>query len=108
MGVNESNAGQPSGRRPGTLPVGQQNLLCISDDYLLNVTPAVDQDSDLPSDFPGNLREIACQFRGTYLGKGNPPPIDVLDSFVLTRFQPECVAEDLLYGSPPNNAFITY
>jgi hypothetical protein len=83
VGVDVPNSGEPPCRRPRTLPVGQQNLLRIPDDHLQDVAPSVDEDSCLPSDFPGDLREIACKFRGTYLGEGNPPPIDMLDSLVL-------------------------
>ena len=108
VGVDVSNPGEPPGRRSRALPVRQQNLPRISDDHLLDVALTVDEDSGLPSDFPGDLREIACEFRGTYLGEGNPPPIDMLNSLVLTGLQPECVAEYLLYGSSPGRPVLTY
>jgi hypothetical protein len=67
----------------------------------LDVASPVDEDSGLPSDFPGDLRKKACKFRGTYLVERNPPPIDTLDSLDLIGLQPECVAEYLLYGLSP-------
>ena len=52
VGVDVSNPGKPPSRRPRTLPLGQQNLLRIPDDHLLDIAPPVDEDSGLPSDFP--------------------------------------------------------
>ena len=107
VGVDVSNPGEPAGRRPRALPVGQKNLLRISDDHLLDISPPVDEDSGLPSDFPGDLGEIARKFRGAYLGKRDPSPIDTLDSLVLAGLQPKCVTEYLLYGGPPGNVILT-
>jgi hypothetical protein len=52
MGVYISNSGKPPGRRPRSLALGQQDLLRIPDDHLLDVPPPVDEDADLPPDFP--------------------------------------------------------
>ena len=54
------------------------------------------------------LPVIPCEFRGAYLGEGNSPPIDTLDSLVLIGLQPERVAEYLLYGASPEKLILTY
>jgi len=55
MGVDVSNPGESTGRGSEPFLGGQENLFRVADDHLLYVAPAVDEDPDLPTDFPGNL-----------------------------------------------------
>jgi len=52
MGVYVSNPGKPPGRRSRPLALRQQDLFRIPYDYLLDIAPPVDEDADLPPDFP--------------------------------------------------------
>jgi len=52
MGVYVSNPGKPPSRRSRPLALRQQDLFRIPDDHLLDIAPSVDEDTDLPPDFP--------------------------------------------------------
>jgi hypothetical protein len=108
MGVDVTDPRQPPGRRSGSLALGQEDLLCISNDDLQYVAPAIDQDSELPAYFPGDLRQIAGELRSTYFGEGNASPVDTLDSLVLIGLEPKGVTKYLLYGSSPGIFFVTH
>ena len=83
MGVDVTESGQPLGRRPKPSSLGQKDLSRISNDYLLYVPSPVYEDPQLPSDLPGDLRQVSGEFRGAYLTERNQPPIDTLDPFGL-------------------------
>lgn len=55
VGVDVSNPGESAGRGSKSFLGREQNLSRVANDHLLNVAPAVDEDADLPADFPGDL-----------------------------------------------------
>jgi hypothetical protein len=101
------NAGQSTGSRPGSLPVGQNYLLGVSDDYLLDVASAVDQDADLPADLPGDFGQVAGEFGCAYLCERDPPPVDSLNPRMLAGLETEGVAEYLVDRDIPREYVIT-
>jgi len=94
--VNVPQPAEPLGRRAELFRLGQNELSGFSDHHLLDVTPAVDEKSDLPADLPGYVGEIPREFRGYDDIKGEAPAVDPLQALELAGLEAECVSVDLL------------
>ncbi len=63
-----------------------------------HLSPAADEDADLPVDFAGEFRELPGQFMGQDAVRRYPAAVELFDSPDLFRAEARYVAVDLAYS----------
>jgi hypothetical protein len=94
MSVDETqpSQSQDSGSISGELWNGES--LLVTDDHEGDGSSSFDENTDLPPDFSREVAEKTGQFRGNDLLRRNSPPVNVLQSSQLVRFQADDVSID--------------
>ena len=103
MRVDVAEAGKALCRGANVLLLWKEKLLCLAHHHLLDVSPSVDEDSDLSADFPGDLGEVTGEFGCQDLIEGESPPVDPFDVLDLAGLQTQRIAEDSLDVRPPRS-----
>ena len=102
MSVDETqpSQSQDSGSISGELWNGES--LLVTDDHEGDGSSSFDENTDLTPDFSREVAEKTGQFRGNDLLRRNSPPVNVLQSSQLVRFQADDVSIDPSdWRSPP-------
>jgi hypothetical protein len=80
---------------PGTTDVRQIDPVGVSDDDVLHLALAVQQDADLAVDALGNLGEMASEVGADYFVRRDSPPVGIAQEPKLACLQSEGVAVDV-------------
>lgn len=100
MRMNQSESSQtPSRGGIISFEVGEEEGFCITDDDVGDSSPSVDQDTDLSSDFAGELGQITGEFMGDDAFGPNFSSVDVLQASDVVCLQSGCGSEEFAYGA---------
>ena|SRR5215510_3019771 len=91
----------------GAFEVRQNDGAGISDDDVLNVPAAIDEDPDLPVYFARDLGEMPGKFLSHDLAGMNAPLVKLLQSVDLALFQTLQIAFDTYSCLPPGSLLLT-
>ena len=98
MGVDEAKPPEVSRAEPEKSKIRDEHAAAVPDKDMGNVSAAVQQQAQLPSSFPGHLRQAACRFRGYDLFCAGFTPPETLDLLELRCFDTCGFSFDLCYG----------
>lgn len=86
MSVDTTKSAEASRSDTDTLEIGQLDAAVISDRHVFDVTLAVDQDSDLPACFVGELGDLPGKFGCDNLIRRDASGVELLYAAQLIRF----------------------
>ena len=100
--VDETKASET--RDPCSKPgeIGKRDAALVADQNDLDGAPPSDQDSDLPSDFAGELCQQPCDVRRNDSLRRDPLPVEAFDPSDLTGLQADDVAVDSVNRTLPD------
>ncbi len=98
MGVDEAQPPQMSRAEPEETKVRDENAATIPDQDVGNLPATIQQEAQLASDLPGQLRQAAGRFRGYDLLCAGLAPAETLDPLELSGLKACGFSFDFCYG----------
>lgn len=96
MGMNASQALQPSSSGPESSRFRDVDMFFIACDDTDDFPFAGDKNGELPVEFPGQPCQPSGQFLGNNVIGRDLPAVELLQALLLTGFESACLAEYLL------------
>jgi hypothetical protein len=84
-----------------TANVGKLKLERVTHDHLLDLSPAVDERSDLPTHLAREFGEVASELRAGHLTGTYSPPEGGLQALQLVWLEPQSISADGRNGRSP-------
>jgi hypothetical protein len=90
--VHAAKSAKASGGDANTFEIGQFNAPIIADHYVLDMSLAVDEGTDLAACFVRQFTQLPCEFRSNNLVGRYASSVQLFDAPQLIWFEPESVA----------------
>jgi hypothetical protein len=91
--VHEAQAAKAGMAGAGAADVRQHELARVSHNYVLHLTPPVDEHAELSSDFSRQFGEMAGELRGDELALLDAPAAGGEQALAVAGLEPGCVSE---------------